>query len=196
MRRLRESAICFRAQDRQTARRERKERERERERESEREKRKKPYAKQRSMSRMKHLLRKLHIGGSLNEHQRIAETRPVINPNPSPDQSSPAVAVAPPSAMGRVGGGEAVDRASVVAQDAAVDFSFLEEEFQVQLALAISASDPDARDDRETAQIKVAKRISLGCSPSTTDTETLVELLSLRYWVSPFFFFRFLQILI
>ena len=139
------------------------------------------------MSRMKHLLRKLHIGGSLNEHQRIPETRPVINPSPSPNQSSPVAAVAPSSALGSVGGGDAVDRAAVDSQDAAVDFSFLEEEFQVQLALAISASDPDARDDRETAQIKVAKRISLGCSPSTTDTETLVELLSLRYWVSPFF---------
>ena len=139
------------------------------------------------MSRMKHLLRKLHIGGSLNEHQRIPETRPVINPSPSPNQSSPVPAAAPSSALGSVGGGDAVDRAAVDSQDAAVDFSFLEEEFQVQLALAISASDPDARDDRETAQIKVAKRISLGCSPSTTDTETLVELLSLRYWVSPFF---------
>lgn len=106
----------------------------------------------------------------------------MINPSPSPNQSSPVAAAAPSSALGSVGGGDAVDRAAVDSQDAAVDFSFLEEEFQVQLALAISASDPDARDDRETAQIKVAKRISLGCSPSTTDTETLVELLSLRYW--------------
>ena len=114
----------------------------------------------------------------------------MTNPSQSPNLSSPVAAAAPSSALGGVGGGDAVDRAAAaVAQDAAVDFSFLEEEFQVQLALAISASDPDARDDRETAQIKVAKRISLGCSPSTTDTETLVELLSLRYWVSSFFFF-------
>lgn len=66
---------------------------------------------------------------------------------------------------------------------AGMDFNFLEEEFQVQLALAISASDPDTRQDPETAQIDAAKRISLGCSPSDTDTNALVEFLSLRYWV-------------
>ncbi|KAM1894727.1 hypothetical protein ACFX13_043598 [Malus domestica] len=64
-----------------------------------------------------------------------------------------------------------------------VDFNLLEEEFQVQLALAISASDPDSRDDPETAQIDAAKRISLGCSASTvTDTQAPCDMLSLRYW--------------
>lgn len=48
----------------------------------------------------------------------------------------------------------------------------------MQLALAISVSDPEAREDRETAQIKAAKQRSLGCPPS----QTLVEVLSLRYW--------------
>ncbi|KAM1837453.1 hypothetical protein EV1_019033 [Malus domestica] len=48
----------------------------------------------------------------------------------------------------------------------------LEKEFQVQLALVISASDPDSRDDPEMAQIDAAKRINLGCSASTvTDTQ-------------------------
>ncbi|KAM1520303.1 hypothetical protein TB1_022433 [Malus domestica] len=55
-----------------------------------------------------------------------------------------------------------------------VDFNFWDEEFQVQLALAISASDPGSRDNPETAQIDAIKRISLGCSASTvTDTQAL-----------------------
>ncbi|GLT69970.1 hypothetical protein SLA2020_420780 [Shorea laevis] len=42
------------------------------------------------MSKMKHLLRKLHIGGGLNEHQRFGEARPTTNPSPSPTSSTPA----------------------------------------------------------------------------------------------------------
>ncbi|KAF5207585.1 Serine/threonine-protein kinase EDR1 [Thalictrum thalictroides] len=65
-----------------------------------------------------------------------------------------------------------------------VDFNFFEEEFQVQLALAISASDPDGREDPETVQIKAAKQLSLvGCSPSSiVSQESRFEFLSLRYW--------------
>ncbi|KAK9102579.1 hypothetical protein Sjap_019833 [Stephania japonica] len=131
------------------------------------------------MSRMKHLLRKLHIGGSLNDqHTRL--------PNDAPSTSAAAAAAAaaattspnlpssssstPPQAPIDAAGGGVVD--------------FLEEEFQVQLALAISASasDSDAREDPESVQIKAAKRMSLGCSPNVPADETLVELLSLRYW--------------
>ncbi|KAK9273449.1 hypothetical protein L1049_018259 [Liquidambar formosana] len=127
------------------------------------------------MSRMKHLLRKLHIGG---------ETRSVINPDPSPSTPSPLpLSSSPSSAMGRIGAVDAAaERTAGIAQESAMDFNFLEEEFQVQLALAISASDPDAREDPESVQIKAAKQMSLGCSPSVADRETLVEFLSLRYW--------------
>ncbi|KAI8008867.1 Serine/threonine-protein kinase EDR1 [Camellia lanceoleosa] len=58
-----------------------------------------------------------------------------------------------------------------------VDFNFFEEEFQVKLALAISVSDPDSREDPETVQIKDAKQISLGCVPSETLTESLSSVL-------------------
>ncbi|KAL1089463.1 hypothetical protein V6Z11_D07G022700 [Gossypium hirsutum] len=135
------------------------------------------------MSKMKHLLRKLHIGGGLNEHQRLAEARPVISPSPSPTPDSNSMNVTGPatvtssssstvtsSTMGRIGAVESVG-ADRTAGDA-VDFNLLEEEFQMQLALAISASDP------ETAQIDAAKRISL----AGTDNNVFVELLSLRYW--------------
>lgn len=51
----------------------------------------------------------------------------------------------------------------------------------MQLALAISVSDPETREEAKTAQIKAAKQRSLGCSTS----DTLVDFLSLslRYWV-------------
>ncbi|RXH91414.1 hypothetical protein DVH24_020437 [Malus domestica] len=145
---------------------------------------------------MKHLLRKLHIGGGLNEHQRLAETRPVTSPNTdlNPLASSPASSTGS-ATMGRIaavesvsdrtaGGESGVSRSgSGSGSGGGVDFNFLEEEFQVQLALAISASDPDSRDDPETAQIDAAKRISLGCSASTvTDTQAPCDMLSLRYW--------------
>ncbi|OMO86600.1 hypothetical protein COLO4_21056 [Corchorus olitorius] len=141
------------------------------------------------MSKMKHLLRKLHIGGGLNEHQRLAEARPVISPSPSPSPTpnsnsnanstngtGPATTSSSSSSsvssgtMGRIGAVESVVGDRTTGDD--VDFNYMEEEFQMQLALAISASDP------ETAQIDAAKRISL----AGTDTNSFVDFLSLRYW--------------
>ncbi|KAJ0031864.1 hypothetical protein Pint_12953 [Pistacia integerrima] len=135
------------------------------------------------MSKVKHLLRKLHIGGGLNEHQRLGETQPVLNPspNPSPNPSS-STSSSGSGTMGRIGAVESAvgDRTE---GESGIDYNFLEEEFQVQLALAISASDPDVREEAESAQIDTAKRMSLGCrSASVTDTDALVEFLSLRYW--------------
>lgn len=150
------------------------------------------------MSKMKHLLRKLHIGGGgINDHHRLASsesTRPSPSLSPTPSQS-PSASESSSSAhgggMGRivavessssVGDRTVTDGGGVVAA-AEVDFNLLEEEFQVQLALAISASDPDSREDPETAQIDAAKRISLGGSASVTDNQALVKFLSPRYWV-------------
>lgn len=151
------------------------------------------------MSKMKHLLRKLHIGGGgINDHHRLASsesTRPSPSLSPTPSQS-PSASESSSSAhgggMGRIGAVESssssvgdrtvTDGGGVVAA-AEVDFNLLEEEFQVQLALAISASDPDSREDPETAQIDAAKRISLGGSASVTDNQALVKFLSPRYWV-------------
>ncbi|XVF48661.1 hypothetical protein PTKIN_Ptkin03bG0207900 [Pterospermum kingtungense] len=141
------------------------------------------------MSKMKHLLRKLHIGGGgLSEHQRLAEAQPVISSSPSLSQSpnSTNVMGPPPTTsssssssssvssgtMGRVGAVDSVGGDRTTGDE--VDFSLLEEEFQMQLALAISASDPD------TAQIDAAKRISL--AGTGTNTNAFAEVLSLRYW--------------
>ncbi|KAL4320085.1 hypothetical protein GQ457_18G002260 [Hibiscus cannabinus] len=128
------------------------------------------------MSKMKHLLRKLHIGGGLNEHQRLAEARRVIAPSPdsnSMNVTGPATTTSSSSSSSSSADSRTTERigADRTAGDE-VDFNLLEEEFQMQLALAISASDP------ETAQIDAAKRISL----AGTDASAFVELLSLRYW--------------
>ena len=134
------------------------------------------------MSKMKHLLRKLHIG---DHHNRLGgETRPVSN-------SSTSASTTPSPSDGRIEAVEsaAVDRTDVEAisgtDSTGIDFNLLEEEFQMQLALAISASDPDSIQDAESAQIDAAKRISLRSSPvvPVNDADSLAESLSLRYGV-------------
>lgn len=146
------------------------------------------------MSKMKHLLRKLHIGGGINEPQRLPDSGSVITPSPTPNLSSSSSMLAS-NTMGTIQENESVaDRTDIdgsggICGDTAADFNLLEEEFQMQLALAISASDPDVRKDPETAQIDAAKQMSLGCAASVTDTEALVQFQSLRYWVSSFLFF-------
>ncbi|KAK3009808.1 hypothetical protein RJ639_014016 [Escallonia herrerae] len=110
------------------------------------------------MSKMKHLLRKLHIG---NDHHRMAaadaDIRPVSAASPPPHAEAT---------------GRASD-ATAAAGESSVDFSFFEEEFQMQLALAISVSSDRGGsgdgDDAETAQIRAAKERSLGCSPILTN---------------------------
>ncbi|XP_047158359.1 probable serine/threonine-protein kinase SIS8 [Vigna umbellata] len=129
------------------------------------------------MPKMKHLLRKLHIGGgaatinhnhnhnALSSHEHHAPSTSTL--------SSPTIVSDPTPTRSPV----------VEAQNDVVEFNLLqEEEFQMQLALAISASDSDRRDTAESAQIDAAKQISLGYSASFTDTHALVQFQSLRYW--------------
>lgn len=127
-----------------------------------------------AMSKMKHLLRKLHIGGSggddFADHHRVGAVSARSSANVSPT-TQPAPVEETTSFAALTSGESAADKS--------VEFNFFEEEFQMQLALAISVSDPETREDAETAQIKVAKQRSLGFSCS----ESVVEFLSVRYWV-------------
>ncbi|KAK7377048.1 hypothetical protein VNO80_02468 [Phaseolus coccineus] len=124
---------------------------------------------------MKHLLRKLHIGGgaaTINHNHNALSSHEHHAPSTSA-LSSPTVVSDPTPTPSPV----------VEAQNDVVEFNLLqEEEFQMQLALAISASDSDRRDTAESAQIDAAKQISLGYSASFTDTQALVQFQSLRYW--------------
>ncbi|KAL3361123.1 hypothetical protein AABB24_014165 [Solanum stoloniferum] len=141
------------------------------------------------MSKMKHLLRKLHIGGGVADnppHLAPHHTSPTHQPPPVLDpnqqnnrfeQSGSTSSLSPQTTPASAALPRVPEMNSASASDSA-DFNYFEEEFQVQLALAISVSDPDSREDPETAQIKAAQEISLGCSP----LENPVEFLSLRYW--------------
>ncbi|PHT40451.1 hypothetical protein CQW23_19305 [Capsicum baccatum] len=142
------------------------------------------------MSKMKHLLRKLHIGGGVadpppHHTPHLTSPPPVIDPSQQQtnrlEQSVSTSSLPPkttPSSSSALPKPLELNSVSASASESA-DFNYFEEEFQVQLALAISVSDPDSREDPETAQIKAAQEISLGCSPF----ENPVEFLSLRYWV-------------
>ncbi|KAK4422227.1 putative serine/threonine-protein kinase SIS8 [Sesamum alatum] len=122
------------------------------------------------MSKVKHLLRKLHIGDH-HHHGRP----PALDPSPQTTSSQPSTSSSPSSDLPQTTLSSENDSSS------SSNFNFFEEEFQMQLALAISVSDPGQNCvDSETAQINAAKQISLGCSPS----QNLSEFMSLRYWSS------------
>ncbi|CAA2959682.1 serine threonine- kinase EDR1 [Olea europaea subsp. europaea] len=129
------------------------------------------------MSKVKHLLRKLHIG----DHQPQGRP-PTLDPSPQTTPSQSSLASSPSSDLNPILAQPALvsleNENSVSSSNSNSNFNFFEEEYQVQLALAISVSDPGQNIDPETAQINVAKQISLGCSPS----QSLAEFLSLRYW--------------
>lgn len=161
---------------------------------------------------MKNLLRKLHIGGSSDAGRSSHQTGASSSSSPSHDcgtdnrtawsnataSSSREGANEVPSSRGRTagtgagagegGGGSRVTTGTVSNNNGEEeqhgdDYSFLEEEFQVQLALAISASNTDVRDDSESQQIKAAQRLSLGRFPSGVRcTDSNAESLSRRYW--------------
>ncbi|KAK7391927.1 hypothetical protein VNO78_20351 [Psophocarpus tetragonolobus] len=136
--------------------------------------------------RMKNIFKKLHIGGNHDPHRSNEISPPVPSPScaadhsqssaatpPSPSSSSPStVLLTPPAAAAAA---PAVNRQ---------DFFSSEEEFQVQLALAISASNSEFRDDPEKDQIHTAKLLSLGGHriDATMNKEDVAEALSRQYW--------------
>ncbi|GFQ05389.1 serine/threonine-protein kinase ctr1 [Phtheirospermum japonicum] len=125
------------------------------------------------MSKMKHLLRKLHIG---DHHQGRPPPPASLDPSPQTATSQPST---PSSSSPTQSADLPQTTTSAENESSNSNFNFLEEEFQMQLAMAISASDPgQTRVDSETAQIDAVKQISLGRSPS----QSLAEFLSLRYW--------------
>jgi hypothetical protein len=122
------------------------------------------------MSRMKLLLRKLNLsgvkcgGGATSDHHR--RRRPPPPPHPPPP---PPVEVS-------------VSAGSVFRETERETITRFEEEYQYQLAMAISQSDPDGVEDPDLLQIMVAKQISLGCGGGDMTTKEM-EMLSLRYRV-------------
>nr|CAB3446137.1 unnamed protein product [Digitaria exilis] len=150
------------------------------------------------MSRMKHLLRKLHLAGgapagggggtgAAPDHHRPRHRRsghpaaaaattppppPVVVAAAAPETAAtPAVAVVAP-VTGEPRGLEA---------EAAT--TRLEEDYQVRLALAISASDHAGLVDADSVQIRAAELISLGgAAAGAAHDRSPAEALAARYW--------------
>ncbi|KAL1532572.1 mitogen-activated protein kinase kinase kinase [Salvia divinorum] len=127
------------------------------------------------MPKMKHFLRKLHIG----DHQNLPRQPPSVLDQPAQTASSQLSESSSPSPSPSPLPDLPQTASSSENEGTGTNFNYLEEEFQMQLALAISVSDPGQTCvDSETAQINAVKQISLGRSPS----QSLAEFLALRYW--------------
>ncbi|RLM80492.1 serine/threonine-protein kinase EDR1 [Panicum miliaceum] len=153
------------------------------------------------MSRMKHLLRKLHLAGgapaggagAAPDHHRPRHRRPG-HPTPTSTPSPPLVVAAagapePPEPAGATPAAASVAAAVPPAAgeprglEAEAATTRLEEDYQVRLALAISASDHAGLVDADSVQIRAAELISLGgAAAGAGHDRSPAEALSARYW--------------
>ncbi|CAN6714896.1 unnamed protein product [Malus baccata var. baccata] len=149
---------------------------------------------------MKHIFKKLHIGSNHDPTRSneaaaaAASSSSVASPSCASDHrtasgqisgnapASPSSSSPTPAGTVAAGGGGTVESTTVNRSD----FMMSEEEYQVQLALAISASNSNFRDDPEKDQIRAATLLSLGGNPidsSRDKVEAAAETLSRHYWV-------------
>ncbi|CBI34231.3 unnamed protein product, partial [Vitis vinifera] len=143
---------------------------------------------------MKHIFKKLHIGSSSHDPNRSNETlssATTSSPACASDHrtSSAQSSVSPPSSYPSPTtvsstAASTLPTATSPAASNRSDYFLSEEEFQVQLALAISASNSDFRDDSEKDQIRAATLLSLGRhrTDSVRDKDESAESMSRRYW--------------
>ncbi|OAY44153.1 serine/threonine-protein kinase EDR1 [Manihot esculenta] len=141
---------------------------------------------------MKHIFKKLHIGSNHEPH-RSNET-PSSPPYTSDHRTAPAnLPASPPSTSSSPA--STVTGATISSpannSNSRTDYFSSEEEFQVQLALAISASNSEFRDDPEKDQIRAATLLSLGgnnhhnhhrIDVGREKGEAAAEALSRQYW--------------
>lgn len=134
---------------------------------------------------MKHIFKKLHIGSNHDPN------RPTETPSPLPQSvSSPSdhrASAAPASPSTSSPSTATVPSGTPVAVNRQEYYSS-EEEYQVQLALALSVSGRDSGDDPEKDQIRAATLLSLGGGNRTDSVrergEAAADELSRQYWVS------------
>jgi sterile alpha motif and leucine zipper containing kinase AZK len=131
------------------------------------------------MSRMKHLLRKLHLAGAAPDHHRPRHRRPpVVAAAGAPEPPQPATVPIAAAVEVAVPVASAAEEPKGLGAEAAT--TRLEEDYQVRLALAISASDHASLVDADSVQIRAAERISLGAAVGGDRGH--VEALAARYW--------------
>lgn len=150
---------------------------------------------------MKHIFKKLHFGNSSSSSSSHAQD-PSRSSN-DPSAPTPSCASDHRTTSAQTSGHSPASPSSPSpaasttpsAVASAPDYFTSEEEFQVQLALAISASNSEFRDgnDPDTDQIRAATLLSLGRLriDSVGKGEDAAVLLSRRYWVSSKFFLFF-----
>ncbi|KAH0913461.1 hypothetical protein HID58_036782 [Brassica napus] len=139
---------------------------------------------------MKHIFKKLHRGGNQDQNR----TNDAAAGAPPSDQNRIQTAANPQS-----GSTESIPAASVTASSTTTspapvsaattnrsDYISSEEEYQVQLALAISASNSQSGEDPEKHQIRAATLLSLGShhrmDPRRDSSEVIAQRLSRQYW--------------
>ncbi|KAA8536949.1 hypothetical protein F0562_029427 [Nyssa sinensis] len=139
---------------------------------------------------MKHIFKKLHIGSN-HDPNRSNEIPPTVSPscdsdhrtvsgqNSGPSPASPST-TSPSSAAVPASGPISPATSAVNRQD----YFSSEEEYQVQLALALSVSGPDSGDVSEKDQIRAATLLSLGRhrSDSIRERDDVADFLSRQYW--------------
>ncbi|GAB4855422.1 Serine/threonine-protein kinase edr1 [Ancistrocladus abbreviatus] len=147
---------------------------------------------------MKHIFKKLHKSHEPNRNNETlfsssspstsssTSTSAVQSQSCASDQGKPPAGLAPASPSSSSPSATAVSISPADCNLAkSVDYFSSEEEFQMQLALAISASNSEFRDDSENDQIRAATLLSLGRSNSNDkgrDKEVSGEALSRKYW--------------
>nr|ABR45983.1 enhanced disease resistance 1 [Arabidopsis lyrata] len=134
---------------------------------------------------MKHIFKKLHRGGNQEQQNRTNDALP------SSDQNRNHVAPqATPSSVAETlpvtGATSSMASHSPTAASNRADYMSSEEEYQVQLALAISASNSQSSEDPEKHQIRAATLLSLGShqrmDSKRDSSEVLAQRLSRQYW--------------
>ncbi|CAN7066082.1 unnamed protein product [Brassica oleracea var. botrytis] len=139
---------------------------------------------------MKHIFKKLHRGGNQDQNR----TNDAAAGAPPSDQNRIQTAVNPQSASTESIPAASVTASSITTSPAPVsaattnrsDYISSEEEYQVQLALAISASNSQSGEDPEKHQIRAATLLSLGShhrmDPRRDSSEVIAQRLSRQYW--------------
>ncbi|CAN8294940.1 unnamed protein product [Cochlearia groenlandica] len=138
---------------------------------------------------MKHIFKKLHRGGN-QEQNRTNDAVPPSDQNRIQVAAAAANPQATPSSVAEtipvISATTTMNSPSPISATSRADYMSSEEEYQVQLALAISASNSQSSEDPEKHQIRAATLMSLGSHQrmdSRRDTSEMVaQRLSRQYW--------------
>lgn len=144
---------------------------------------------------MKHIFKKLHIGSNHDPNRSSDSSIPVTSPSCSSDHraasssqqsgNSPASPSSAPSSTAPVTVSTTGTTTPLSTTANRSDYMSSEEEFQFQLALAISASNSEFRDDPEKDQIRAATLLSLDNQRVESErdkVEAAAGALSKHYW--------------